>query len=103
MLQAGGLQHLRDAVEHAEHHPDPQLAPAEGEGLAAEQHEHDDRGDAEPHGEEVGRRHVLDEVVDQEERRAPHGRDGDEQERGEPGVPGLPGEGGHRRVRRSSG
>ena len=32
VLQAGGLQHLRDPVERAQHHPDPQLAPAEREG-----------------------------------------------------------------------
>jgi hypothetical protein len=75
------------------------LDPRERERLAPEQHEHHHGGDAEPHGEEVGRRHVLDEVVDEEERRPPHGRDADEQERGEPGVPGR---GGHGRVRRSS-
>ena len=88
MLQTHRLEHLADPVEHAEHDPDAQLATGERHRLAAEQDEHHDRGDAEAHGEEVGGRDVLDEVADEEERRAPDRRDGDEEQRGEPGVPG---------------
>ena len=79
LRQSCGLQDLGDAVEAPE---DDGLAPrlaAEPAQRAGGQEDHRRARDREPDGEEVERRHPGQQVVDQEERRAP--ARGDAQER----------------------
>ena len=86
MLQPGRLEDLGEPVHGAEDDPDAHIAPRQGQGLAPEGDSHDGRGDGEPHGEEVGRWDVGDEVADEEERRPPHGGDDEQEEGGEPAL-----------------
>ena len=77
--EPGRLEDLRDAVEAAEHHGlAARLAGEPAEGARREEDQGEAR-DREPDRQEVEGRHPLEEVVDQEEGRAPAG--GDRQQR----------------------
>ena len=97
--EALGLEDLCQAVERAEPDSDEHLPAAQGAHGSPEDDEHDDGRKAEAHREEVDRRDRLDEVADEEEGRAPHGGERDEQQRGQARAR----RGGHGPVRRSSG
>ena len=69
-----GLQDLRDAVERARGRPPARRASAESRSSAGRDDEQQHGGDREPQRQEVDRRHPVEQVVDQEERRCPSRR-----------------------------
>ena len=82
-----GLQDLGDAVERAEHE---RVLPGVA-GQAAQRpgrHDQQHRRDREPDRQEVQDRHPLEEVLDQEERRAPDGGDAEQEQRRRAGTYG---------------
>ena len=90
--EPGGLHDLGDPVEGAEDDGVPHAVARQADRLRGDQQDRD-RGDREPHGQEVEHGHPVEQVVDQEERRPPARGDREQGEGGEEGDPGAWGPG----------
>ncbi len=79
-LQTDGLGDLPGAVHQAEEQSGAALPRREPRHRPGRQQSDGQRGDGEADGEEVGRRHAVDDVLEQEERGAPGRRDPEQRE-----------------------
>ena len=83
MFEARGLQDLRNSVDAAGQHAAAQHPRLEPSDRSWGNEQQGDECHQEPDGQEVSCRHAIEKILDQEERRTPHGRDRQQRCRGE--------------------